>query len=55
MFARCLSRAGLPALRFSSTLQAAVRLPQIISDHAVLQRNAPIHIWGWAAPDAHLS
>ena len=55
MFARFLSRAALPALLFSSTLQAAVRLPQIISDHAVLQRNAPIHIWGWAAPDAHLT
>jgi sialate O-acetylesterase len=29
---------------------AEVRLPNILSDHAVLQRNAPIHIWGWASP-----
>jgi sialate O-acetylesterase len=31
-----------------------VRLPHVISDHAVLQRAAPIHIWGWATPGAHL-
>ena len=24
-----------------------LRLPAIFSDHAVLQRNAPIAIWGW--------
>jgi sialate O-acetylesterase len=28
-----------------------LRLPHILSDHAVLQRDQPIHIWGWAAPD----
>jgi sialate O-acetylesterase len=27
---------------------AAVRLPQVISDHMVLQRNAVVLIWGWA-------
>ena len=27
-----------------------VRLPRVLSDHAVLQRDAPIHIWGWATP-----
>lgn len=27
---------------------ADVRLPALFSDHMVLQRNAPIHIWGWA-------
>jgi sialate O-acetylesterase len=30
--------------------QAAVRLPAMLSDHGVLQREAPIHIWGWADP-----
>ncbi|HEX4005359.1 MAG TPA: sialate O-acetylesterase [Acidobacteriaceae bacterium] len=34
---------------------AEVRLPHVISDHAVLQRNSPIHIWGWATPSAHLT
>lgn len=27
-----------------------VRLPKILSDHMVLQRNKPIVIWGWADP-----
>ncbi|MGI8772473.1 MAG: sialate O-acetylesterase [Acidobacteriaceae bacterium] len=30
--------------------RAEVRLPKVLSDHMVLQRNAPIHLWGWAAP-----
>lgn len=34
----------------SPVLKAEVRLPHILSDHAVLQRDAPIHIWGWAGP-----
>lgn len=29
-----------------------LRLPHILSDHAVLQRDRPIHIWGWDAPGA---
>jgi sialate O-acetylesterase len=33
---------------------ADVRLPKVLSDHAVLQRERPIHIWGWATPGAHL-
>lgn len=37
------------------TLRADVRLPHVLSDHAVLQRDRPIHIWGWATPGAHLS
>lgn len=28
------------------------RLPHMLSDHAVLQRDRPIHIWGWDAPGA---
>ncbi|MGA3028284.1 MAG: sialate O-acetylesterase [Bryobacteraceae bacterium] len=27
-----------------------VRLPGILGSHMVLQRDQPIHIWGWAAP-----
>jgi sialate O-acetylesterase len=30
------------------TGRAEVRLPHLLSDHAVLQRESPIHIWGWA-------
>jgi sialate O-acetylesterase len=45
-----LTVAALPALRAS----AEVRLPKLLSDHAVLQRGRPIHLWGWANPGAHL-
>jgi sialate O-acetylesterase len=31
-------------------VQAEVSLPHLLSDHAVLQREAPIHIWGNADP-----
>lgn len=43
-----LAAAGRPA-------SAEIRLPKIFSDHAVLQRQAPIHVWGWSSPDAHLT
>jgi sialate O-acetylesterase len=38
-----------PALLFFTTLSAfaEVRLPKLWSDHAVLQRDRPIHVWGW--------
>ena len=34
-----------------SSAPAAVRLPKILSSHAVLQRDVPIHLWGWSDPD----
>ena len=43
----------LAAVTVPSAL-GAVRLPKMISDHAVLQRDRPIHIWGWATPGSHL-
>ena len=30
--------------------QAEVRLPHLFTDHAVLQREEPIRVWGWADP-----
>ncbi|SNR64753.1 sialate O-acetylesterase [Maribacter sedimenticola] len=36
-------------LLFSPDTMAQVRLPQIFRDSMVLQRNAPIKIWGWAS------
>lgn len=33
-----------------SSLLAEVRLPNLLSDHAVLQRQRPVRIWGWAQP-----
>ncbi|MFN2976788.1 sialate O-acetylesterase [Terriglobus aquaticus] len=30
-------------------------MPHVLSDHMVLQRDAPIHIWGWAQPGEAVS
>ena len=38
------------ALALAPAAVAAVKLPSILSDHAVLQRELPIHVWGWADP-----
>ncbi|MGC2161151.1 MAG: sialate O-acetylesterase [Silvibacterium sp.] len=43
----------LPALAFlfiATSTQAEVTVPNILSSHMVLQRNRPIHLWGWADP-----
>src|SRR5882757_8052129 len=32
-------------------VRAEVRLPKILSSHMVLQRDRPMHFWGWADPD----
>ncbi|HZY61624.1 MAG TPA: sialate O-acetylesterase, partial [Edaphobacter sp.] len=34
---------------------AEIRLPHILSDHTVLQREAPIHIWGWSDPEEKIT
>ena len=33
------------------TCHAEVRLPKLLASHMVLQRDQPIHLWGWADPD----
>ena len=35
-------------LAFSASSEAEVRLPSILRDGMVLQRDEPITIWGWA-------
>lgn len=35
---------------FSLSVSAAVRLPAIIGDHMVLQRDQPVRVWGWDTP-----
>ncbi|WP_310588588.1 sialate O-acetylesterase [Dyadobacter psychrophilus] len=37
-------------ISLSSPVFAQVRLPKLVSDNMVLQRDQPITIWGWAAP-----
>jgi sialate O-acetylesterase len=44
----------LSLLATATMVHAEVRLPHAIGDHAVLQRDRPIHIWGWATPGANL-
>jgi sialate O-acetylesterase len=34
---------------------AEVRLPEILSSHMVLQRDRPMHFWGWADPDERVT
>jgi len=35
--------------------QCEAKLPGILSSHMVLQRDRPIHVWGWAAPGEKVS
>jgi sialate O-acetylesterase len=46
---------AVASLLLTAGLRAEVRLPNALSDHAVLQRGEPIRVWGWAAPGAHLT
>jgi sialate O-acetylesterase len=36
-------------------MEAQLRMPKIFGDSMVLQRNAPVRIWGWASPDEAIS
>ena len=38
------------SLLLTASARAEVKLPHILSDHAVLQRDMPVHVWGSAAP-----
>src|SRR5437868_4583768 len=40
---------------YSSFLNAQVRLPHVLSNHMVVQREQPIHIWGWASPGSQVA
>ncbi|MFT4113537.1 sialate O-acetylesterase [Silvibacterium sp.] len=40
----------LLALCPAALSRAEVTLPHLLSSHMVLQRNRPIHLWGWADP-----
>ena len=41
---------GVVSVFSVAVAQADVRLPRILAEHMVLQREQPIPIWGWAAP-----
>lgn len=46
---------ALTALTAASTAQAAPEFAKVFTDHAVLQRDVPLKIWGKAAPSQHLT
>jgi sialate O-acetylesterase len=51
-------RVPLLALALACLAPAAnceIRLPGILSSHMVLQRDKPIHVWGWSAPGEKVS
>ncbi len=42
-------------LLFSVQLSGQVKLPRLISDGMVLQREIPVKIWGWSAPNEQVT
>ncbi len=43
------------ALALAASLSAEITLPAILTDHMVLQRGVPVHLWGKAAPGEAVS
>ncbi|MRI01493.1 sialate O-acetylesterase [Kriegella sp. EG-1] len=43
------------SLLFTSTINAKIKLPAIVSSHMVLQRNTKVVVWGWADPNEEIS
>jgi sialate O-acetylesterase len=41
----------LASLLSALAIQAQITVPKILSDHMVVQRDSPVHVWGMAAPD----
>lgn len=42
-------------LCFHSTVSAELKLSPVFGDSMVLQREQPIHVWGWTTPDTEVS
>lgn len=43
------------AIGLSVVLSAQIRLPRIVSDSMILQRDTRLKIWGWASPGERIS
>jgi sialate O-acetylesterase len=50
LFVYCMIALSLAGLSMISAASAQVRLPQLISDGMVLQRDTVVNVWGWATP-----
>ena len=46
---------ALALFSFSPAVRADVKLAGIFTDHAVLQRDQPLPVWGWASPGEQVS
>ena len=46
----CRSLLAVALLLTANTAQAALKLPNIFSDHMVVQQKMPIRVWGWTNP-----
>jgi sialate O-acetylesterase len=46
----CAATLAAAAALMTSAATANVRLPRLVGDNMVLQRNAPVDLWGWADP-----
>jgi sialate O-acetylesterase len=54
MFVRRFTLVAIIAMSWASA-QAAVKLPAVIGENMVLQRDQPIPIWGWDAPGSEVT
>lgn len=50
-----ISMAVLANFFLISNLSAQIRLPQLIADSMVLQRDAKLKVWGWASPNERIT
>ena len=50
----CLAIIPLIAIYLTSSPAGEIRLPAVIGDHMVLQRNTEVRLWGWASPHCQL-
>ncbi len=50
MIRKTLFRSAILLACFSTAAVGDVKLPAMLGSHMVLQRDQPMHIWGWAAP-----
>ena len=39
----------------SQAVNAEIQLPKILASHMVVQRDLPVHVWGWAAAGETIS
>src|SRR5262245_3539140 len=50
----CATSSFVSVLLFAGILHAELKLPAMFTDHAVLQRDMAVPVWGWAEPGAEV-